>query len=582
MDAVTDPTVHSIACIKGSQIGWTEILLNALGFFVHQDPAAVLFLQPTVEMAEAWSKERLAPMIRDTPAIKRKFQDPRSRDSGNTLRHKEFPGGYVAIMGANAPAGLASRPIRVVLGDEIDRFPASAGKEGDPLKLAAKRQTNFWNRKTLSGSTPTVKGASAIEREYGKSDMREFIVHCPYCGAGQKLVWAQVKWDKEETEDGKKHLPATAHYQCTHCGELMTDAEKNLAVSRGEWVATAPFTGVAGFHLSALYSPWYKLKDIVTEFIEALGNPELQKVFANTVLGESWEEQGEEADADDLEQRCEEYYPTDLPDEIKFATAGVDVQGDRIEVELVGWGVADRNWGISYHILRGDPSQQGVWDDLKDVIFGKCWTTGGRLVPVRATCIDTGGHHAAEVYTFCRKHKSRRVYPIKGAAGAKPTWPRDSSAAKAGNRVYIVGVDTAKESWYGRLGISEPSKPGYCRFPVAEEYNKEYFAQFTSEKVVTRYKEGRPYRVWVKKRPRNEVLDVRVYALAARQSLTNRLQRKSGKYREGSKPSKPQDKANSDADETKNAPDDKVTRKTRTKLKGRARPKRRKNFVNRW
>ena len=582
MDAVTDPTVYSIACIKGSQIGWTEILLNALGFFVHQDPAAVLFLQPTVEMAEAWSKERLAPMIRDTPAIKKKFQDPRSRDSGNTLRHKEFPGGYVAIMGANAPAGLASRPIRVVLGDEIDRFPASAGKEGDPLKLAAKRQTNFWNRKTLAGSTPTVSGASAIEREYEKSDMREFIVPCPHCDGEQKLEWGQVKWDKEETSDGHKHKPETAHYLCKHCGVLLTDAEKNVAVSNGKWKATAPFTGIAGFHLSALYSPWFKLKDVVTEFLEARGNPELQKVFANTVLGESWQEQGEEADAGDLEQRCEDYHPTELPEEIKYATAGVDVQGDRIEVEIVGWGVGDRNWGIAYHILLGDPSQPGVWDDLKAVLFDKYYTGDGRLVPVRATCIDTGGHHAAEVYRFCKKYTKRRVYPIKGAAGARPVWPRDASKSKVGGRVFIVGVDTAKESWYGRLGIIDSTRPGYCAFPVAPEYNAEYFAQFTSEKVVTRYKEGRPYRVWIKKRARNEVLDVRAYALAARQSLTNRLQRKSSVWRDGAKTSKPRDKAKSDAEETETAPDDKVNRKTRTRLKGRARPKRRKNFVNNW
>lgn len=517
MEAVSDPELSEIVFMKGSQLGWTAILGNVLGYFAHQDPSSVLVIQPTVEMAEAWSKERLAPMIRDTPVLSGMFSDPRSRDSSNTLRMKQFPGGYVAIIGANAPASLASRPIRIVLADEIDRYPVSAGTEGDPLKLASKRQGTFWNRKTLIGSTPTVKGASAIEREFKRSDMRKFHVPCPHCEASTTLRWEQVKWDKG---DGGEHLPQTACYMCEHCGTLWTDAERWEAVSKGEWIATAPFRGVAGFHLSQLYSPWAKLAEIVQEFLEAQGNPELLKVFVNTVLGETWEEQGEAVEASGLKTHCEQYGPSDLPDAVNYASAGIDTQSDRLEVEIVGWGKGDETWGIRYEILYGDPAQQGVWDDLDELLQEKFWTVSGRLVRVRTAAIDTGGHHGAQVMAFCRSRARRLIYPVKGASGPRPVWPkRASKSTNTKENIWIVGVDTAKDAVYGRFKIKTPG-PGYCHLPM--DYDDAWFEQATSEKVVTRYKEGRPYRVWVlEKGKRNEALDARVYAFAARMSLAD-------------------------------------------------------------
>jgi len=519
MDAICDPDVPEVVFIKGSQVGWTAMLGNILGYYAHQDPSSVLVIQPTIEMAEAWSKERLSPMIRDTQVLTDLFSDPRSRDSSNTLRMKQFPGGYVAIIGANAPASLASRPIRIVLADEIDRYPVSAGTEGDPLKLASKRQSTFWNRKTLIGSTPTVKGASAIEREYKRSDMRQFNVPCPHCDQKSPLRWEQVKWDKGE---GGAHLPDTASYLCEHCGTLWTDAERWDAVSRGEWIATAPFRGVAGFHLSQLYSPWAKLADLVQEFLDAQGNPELLKVFVNTVLGETWEEQGEAIEATGLKTHCEQYGGNDLPEGVNFATAGVDVQGDRLEVEIVGWGAGDETWGIAYEVLYGDPAQQKVWADLDLLLEEKFWTVEGRLVRIRSAAIDTGGHHAAQSIAFCRTRQRRLIYPIKGAGGPRPVWPkRASKSTNTKENIWIVGVDTAKDAVYGRFKIKAPG-PGFCHLPM--DYDDQWFEQATSEKVVTRYKEGRPYRVWVlEKGKRNEALDCRVYALAARMSLENRL-----------------------------------------------------------
>lgn len=515
MDAVTDPAVETVVTMKGAQIGYTAVCGNVLGYFAHQDPASMLVIQPTVEMAEAWSKERFSPMIRDTPVLEHLFSDPKSRDGANTLRLKQFAGGFVAIIGANAPAGLAARPIRIVLADEIDRWPVSAGTEGDPLKLSSKRQTTFWNRKKLVGSTPTVKGVSAIEREFKRSDMRRFHVPCPHCGETSTLRWEQVKWDKAE---GGGHKPETASYQCEHCGVLWTDAERWDAVSRGEWIATAPFRGVAGFHLSQLYSPWIKLAEIVQEFLDAQGNPELLKVFVNTVLGETWEEQGEAVDAVGLRSRVEPYGESDLPDAVHYATAGIDVQGDRLEAEIVGWGTGDESWGIRYEVLYGDPAQQAVWAELDKLLLEKFWTAEGRLVRVRAAAIDTGGHHGAQAIAFARSRLARLVYPIKGAAGPRPVWPkRASKTTNTRDNIWIVGVDTAKDAIYGRFKIKTPG-PGYCHLPM--DYDDAWFDQATSETVVTRYKEGRPYRVWVlEKGKRNEALDCRVYAFAARMSL---------------------------------------------------------------
>ena len=521
MDAINEPSVHTVIWQKGSQVGWTAILGNALGYFAHQDPASVLMIQPTVEMAEAWSKERFAPMIRDTPVLTNLFTDPKSRDSKNTLRMKQYPGGFVAIIGANAPAGLASRPIRIVLADEIDRWPVSAGTEGDPLKLAAKRQTTFWNRKTLLGSTPTVRDASAIEREFKRSDMRKFHVPCVHCGESQALRWEQVKWDKAE---GGVHLADTATYQCERCGVLWTDAERWESVSKGEWIASAPFRGIAGFHLSQLYSPWVKLADVVQEFLDAQGKPELLQVWTNTVLGETWQEQGEAVSATGLRSHVEPYGPNDLPDLVHFASAGVDVQGDRLECEVVGWGAGDETWGIRYEVLQGDPAQPYVWDELDKLLLEKFWTVGGRLVRIRAACIDTGGHHGAQAIAFAKKRLNRSIYPIKGASGPRPVWPKRASKTKqTADNIWIVGVDTAKDAIYGRFKIIRPDDregpiPGYCH--LSEDYDDDWFEQATAENVVTRFKEGRPYRVWVlPSGKRNEALDCRVYALAARMSL---------------------------------------------------------------
>jgi phage terminase large subunit GpA-like protein len=428
-----------------------------------------------------------------------------------------FTGGRLAIVGANSPAGLASRPVRIVIADEVDRFSISAGSEGDPLALAAKRQGTFWNRKTLLGSTPALKETSVIWREWLCSDMRRFMVPCPDCGFEQALSWASVKWDK--TEAGK-HLPSTAYYTCEDCGAVWTDTDRHDAVAKGRWVATNPdVVGVAGFHIPGFLSPWLSLADIVAEFLAARRDPALLQVWENTVLGEPHEPPQETIEGSSLPRRGENYGPASIPDAVQLLVAGVDVQVDRLEAQIVGFGAFEESWAVRYEVLPGDPAQGHVWK-LLDHVLGESYRSDiGRELRVRVTCVDTGGHHQHHVLTYCQQRRRRNIFPIKGIAGPRPIWPVRVSRTKDNSRIWMVGVDTAKDTLYGRLRISDPG-PSYIHFPIGGAFDQEYFAQLTSEVVRTRYAQGRPYRVWIlPPGRRNEALDTACYALAARHAV---------------------------------------------------------------
>ncbi len=504
LDAFNDPAIDTVVVMTSAQVGKTEILNNVVGFFVAQDPAPILVVQPTLDMAQTWSKDRLAPMLRDTPVLQGLVKDPRARDSGNTTLHKIFPGGHITACGANSPSSLASRPIRIVLCDEVDRYPISAGSEGDPVSLAKKRAATFWNRKLGLFSTPTNKGHSRIEKAFDESDQREFFVCCPHCNTAQTLKWAQVRWD-----EGK---PETAHYVCEDCGAVWTDADRIRAIRAGTWIAKEPGKRIAGFRLSGLYSPWTPLESAVIDFLEAKKQPATLRVFVNTFLGETWEEQGESLDDYQVAERREEFGET-LDKSILILTAGVDVQDDRLEVEIVGWGKDEESWSVDYRTIYGDPSSPAVWQDL-DVALGQEFEReDGKILIVRSACIDSGGHHTNSVYNYVRPREGKRIFAIKGVGGeGKPIVGRPSTNNIGKIRLFPVGVDTAKELLYSRLKITEAGA-GYCHFPTSR--SDEYFRQLTAEKYVTRYHKGFARREFVKVRPRNEALDVRVYAMSA-------------------------------------------------------------------
>ena len=514
MDACSDGSIETVVVMSGSQLGKTETLLNLIGYAIDVDPGPIMVVQPRDRDAEKWSKKRLIPMLRDSPTLRGKVNDDRGRGNDNTILEKSFPGGRIVIVGANSPSGLAGDPIRTLLCDEVDHFRPSAGAEGDPITLARRRTSNFWNRKVVMTSTPTIKGASRIEAAFETSDQRRFYVPCHACSHEQTLRWERVEWAKDESGD---HLPKTAVYCCEACGAKWSDGERLAAIRLGTWRASKPFNGTAGFHLSALYSPWVELSGLVAQFLEAKPFPEQLKTFVNLILGETWEEKGEQIDETSLLARREHYGP-EVPAEVCVITAGVDTQDDRLEVEFVGWSADEQTWSLDYRVIRGDPSTNTPWRDLDALLLEHRKRVDGIELPVSATCLDSGGHFSQAVYAFARERYGRRVWATKGVAGSRPIWPRQASRKNVGKvPLFLIGVDSAKELVYARLKIDDPEKPAYCHFP--DQYDLEYFEQLTGEKAVTKYHLGHARRQWVKARARNEALDCRVLNVAALSGL---------------------------------------------------------------
>lgn len=516
MDAVNDPTVYEIVFVKSSQIAGTSFAENVFGYYAHIDPAPILYVAETQDKAMAWSKESLAPMIRDTPVLSERIAPARERDSGNAIEAKHFPGGHLAIGYATSPATLSSRPRRIVLMDEVDGFAAT--KEGDPCKLAEARTRTFANRKIIKLSSPRNREPitdlpdaphrSPIERAYDATDRRRLYVPCPHCDEYQLLVWERVRWEAD---------PRAAYYVCAN-GCVIEHTDKPEMLRRCEWRADeATHQGRVGFAINELYSlfPGSTWGDMAADFVLAKKSRELLKVFVNTRLGEGWEESADLIEIDDLLGRGESYGLT-APAGVVCLTAGVDVQKNRLECEIVGWGDAEESWSLDYHILTGDPGQPEVWEQLAQVLQTEYAHESGGTVRVVAAAIDTGGHHTTAVYAFCRKHAGRNWYAIKGASDAsKPLVSRPSLVGRPPTKLYLIGTHAAKDQIAAHLVVTTPG-PGYCHFP--DDYQQSYFEQLRAEKVVVKYLAGRATRHWEKIKPhlRNEALDCRVYALAAR------------------------------------------------------------------
>ncbi|MCM1187642.1 MAG: phage terminase large subunit family protein [Lachnospira sp.] len=515
MDAVIDAGCKTVVIMSSAQVGKTELILNTIGYYIDYDPSPILCLQPTLEMAQAFSKDRLAKMIRDTPVLRGKVKDARARDSENTILHKSFPGGHITMVGANSAAGLASRPIRIVLMDEIDRFPPSAGSEGNPIKLAEKRTTTFWNRKKIKVSTPTIKGRSQIESEYLDSSKEEWCVPCPCCGKYQPYEWGRIRISDVTME-------------CKYCGEHFKETE--WKERPGKWIAGAENKRKRGFHLNELASPWKHWEEIIEDFREAHrewkehGDVQKLKVWVNTALGETWEEKGDGADEDVLLKRRERY-TADLPDGVLLVTAGVDVQDDRFEVEITGWGKGYESWGILYRKIPGDLEKEETWDKLEKFLEMELYFASKNSLMIACTCIDTGGHYTTQAYKFLKKmeRKQKLIFGIKGMGGEGiPLVNKISTNNIEKVKIFLLGVDSGKEILMTRLKTADEG-PGYCHFPINADrgYDETYIKGLSSEQRVIQFKDGRPVLKWVKKSSgtRNEPLDLRNYSTAAAEIL---------------------------------------------------------------
>lgn len=513
--------VEEVVVWFGTQMGKSEAVLNWVGYGIDHNPGPLLLVQPTLDLAKRFSKQRVAALIDSTPTLRGRVQPARARDSGNTLLEKEFDGGILIITGANSAAGLRSMPARDLLFDEIDAYPLSIDEEGDPISLAEKRQDTFAHRKRLKTSTCTIKGESRIEQAYAGSDRRRYYVPCPHCGGYQVLRWANLKW----TEDD----PASARYACEACGVLIEETAKTEMLAAGEWRAEAPASRVRGYWINSLYSPlgWLSWEAIVREFLaakaaSAAGDQSLLQVWTNTRLAETWELQGNRIAEHEVQKRAEPYQLRAVPRGALLLTAAIDVQGDRLEYAIWGWGRGEECWLIDYAKLYGDPAEDLVWGQLDEVLQAPLDNLFGMKLRISAAAVDHGGHHSVRVETFTRARAGRHVIAVKGQSQpgkpviGKPS-ERDTSwkgkKVRAGARVWPVGSDTAKYVLYQRLALANPG-PGYLH--TSNELDDEFYRGLTAEQLVTRYVKGRPRSEWVlKKGQRNEPLDLWVYGYAA-------------------------------------------------------------------
>lgn len=525
LNAITDSQYETIVMMWSAQLGKTELQNNAVGYFTHWEPSPIIFIQPNLVQAKEYSKDRLAPMYRDTPVLRERVRK-KTLESSNTVLYKSFPGGRINIAGANSPESLASKPIRVVLCDEIDRYPVSSGREGDPVDLVTARQKTFPNRKRVLVSTPTIKGASRIETLYEDSTMEEWCLPCPGCGEHQPLKWHKIKFKYDEEE--KKCTEAKM--ECEFCGFKYDEQEwkKNHDVT-GKWIARKKHPKVRGFHLNELASTFRNWFAIVEDFKKAnREGRESLKTFFNTSMAESWEEKPEVLDAEVLLNRREIYH-ADVPEGVKILTAAVDTQDNRFEVEVQGWGAGHENWRIEYTVIPGDLTQPTIWNDLDQYLMKKFTDQHGRPFEIAVTFMDSGGHFTNEVYKFTKPRAGRRIFAIKGISTGDGTYKPLLSGMSTNNiykaTMYLLGVHEGKTKVMHSVmqnPVDENGFPaqGRVHFPMTTDdrnrgYNKDYFEGLTAEVLRTDFRHGVAYQTWVKVKKRNEPLDLAVYNRAA-------------------------------------------------------------------
>ncbi|MFX0141886.1 MAG: phage terminase large subunit family protein [Candidatus Hodarchaeota archaeon] len=531
MDTVNDQTIEDIVVISSAQIGKTECLNNIIGYYIDQDPSPLMVVQPTIEMGQTWSKDRFSPMIRDTKCLTSKIKPPRTKDSENTILQKHFPGGNLTVSGANSPASLAGRPKRIVICDDVDRFPFSAGSEGDPVNLAFKRTTAFWNRKRYLFSTPTNQ-MSRIQKEFDLSDQRHYFVPCPKCGEFQTLEWQNeektkyyVKWEKDANDN---YINKSAYYECKHCGAHLIDADILWMVRNGEWRATKPFNGRAGFHINELYSPFVTLDETVRNFLEVKDDPERLKTWVNTALAEVFIERGDAPPWKDIFIRRENYEKGIIPKGGLLLVAGADVHQGLIETEIVAYGRNKESWSIDYRIIFGDIASGKPLEKLDELLNESFLHENGNVLNIRMIAVDSG-YETQTIYNWVRKYPYNRVMAVKGSdvLNTALTGPRstdifiDGKKLTKGMKYWPVGVSIIKSELYGLLRLEkrkDGSYPkGYCHFP---DYEEEYFKQLTAESLkIIRTRANRKIFRWELDYTNNEALDCRVYARAAAAAL---------------------------------------------------------------
>ena len=531
LDSFTDPLIEHIVVVAASQVGKSETINNMVGYCIDQDPGPILLIQPTIDDVKRYSEMRIAPMIRETRCLKRKVADPKSRDAANTKRQKSFPGGVLVMTGSNVAHDLSSMPIRYVFGDERDRWATSAGSEGDPWELAVARTRTFYNKKMVEDSTPTVKGASAIENSYNLGTMERWKTQCPHCGEYVEITFDNIRFEYEAAEKGDKKIfhITELFYVCPECGGISD--EHTMKSQPAKWVATVPEARkhhkTRSFWLTAWVSPWATWESIILQFLQAGTDSAKLQVVYNTQFGELWEERGDMASEDDVMAR-REVYEAEVPDGVLLLTCGVDTQDDRLEYEVVGHRRFGETWGIKKGVILGRPDTEEVWERLDEVLSHKYKFKSGVSLQISLTFIDEGGHFTQEVRQHCLARQYDHVFAIKGANRPDIPYtapPKKQKIVVNGKVigqvwVYEIGVNAGKQKIVDNLRVQSPGA-NYCHFPLRDDYGKQFFKQLMSEHLAYVPKLKHPWQ-WQKipGHERNEAFDIRNYNLAACEILS--------------------------------------------------------------
>lgn len=522
MDSITDPSVHTLVLFCSSQVAKTEVLMNIAGYFIDQDPAPQMFVLPTLELADSFSVSRFDKTVEASSSLADKMGGKASRDANQTIREKQFPGGDLVFAGANSPASLASRPRRVVLFDEVDKYRATIGNDGDPIDQGIQRTQNYtWNKKIVIASTPTQAGISAIEYWFSQSDQRLHLVPCPDCGHMQPLKWFdEIDGQKVRRVQWRSGAPETAEYICRDCGSAWDQKSLRVAVKHGVWHATNPEgkRGIRGYHWWSLYTPWVTMADLADAWEKAEGYAEREQTFINLKAGQLWSPaRSAESTPEQLLARAEDYGPEKVPDGVLAVTAFVDVQQDRWECTYLGWGFGEEKWVLDHAVHYGNPSVEDRWDAMDQALLQRSFPhpTGAEL-DIEAIGIDAG-YLQQIVLDFVRTRRAafRPFYAVKGMHGfGRPLWAESEERFKLGAKLYLSGVDDGKTQLYQELA----SEKLRIHFPRHLEIG--YYRQLVAEKIVMKKQNGRLVPKWEPPAgARNEALDCFVGNMAIRRTL---------------------------------------------------------------
>lgn len=548
-EALDDPTVQKIVCMKSAQVAWTDgVLLNYIGKRIDVDPCPMIVMFPKEKTAKKFNLEKFEPMVEVTPRLSAKLPVHAARDKNNLWDHKTFARGFLKFITSNAPDEVKSTPAPVVAVEEPDDANTNVREQGDSITLLEERNKSYSarRRKMILGGTPTIDGLSRIQQAYAASDQRVYLVPCPDCDEEHELAWENVTWNEGAEvvhEVYGRAEPETARYTCPHCGSLWDDATRIRAVRRGRWVATAPFHGVAGFRINELVSPFpgSNMAELVKKWLTAdkalrEGDDTKMRSFVNNSQGRAYKYKTDLPELDLLAQRALPYAELTVPLGGLVLTLGVDVQHDRFAIVLRAWGRGEESWLVAWGEIYGnvteqqqDPMTGGVWGALTMLLSHAYRHENGWLLRVRAASIDSSdGATSDAVYKYVRaaQHAGYNVMAVKGSSNVDaeifsvPKAPIDSTrnnskAAKYGLRPYMVGVSRAKDLILENRLKLEGDGPG--RMHWYSGVRSDYLAQLTAEVKVPGPRGGK--RVWKKISPRNEALDCEGYALHAARSV---------------------------------------------------------------